>query len=131
MKISKNEIDRFLFSPHSSEGSTQKNGVFWRFFKVVLSIINNVWDITASAKQGGGVSCIPGFLRKNLLKLRFLSDQEVPGCQKNIYRELRPSFTRSQWKWISILIVTSTGNADVSQTLFGGSQEHNQTQSNL
>ena len=43
-----------------------------------------------------GGSCIPGFLRKNLLKLRFLSDQEVPGCHKNIYRELRPSFTRSE-----------------------------------
>ena len=47
------------------------------------------------SRRGGG-SCIPGFLRKNLLKLRFLSDQEIPGCQKNIYRELRPSFTRSE-----------------------------------
>ena len=38
----------------------------------------------------------PFFLRKYLQKLRFLSDQEVPGCQKNIYRELRRSFTRSE-----------------------------------
>ena len=53
-------------------------------------------NISRNQLSRGGVSCIPGFLRKNLLKLRFLSDQEVPGCQKNIYRELRPSFTRSE-----------------------------------
>ena len=49
----------------------------------------------ASAKQGGGFSCVPGFLRTFLQKITFLSDQEVPGHHKNIYRELRPSFTRS------------------------------------
>ena len=47
------------------------------------------------AKQGGG-PCIPGFLRTFLQKIRFLSDQEVPGRHKNIYRELRPSFTTSE-----------------------------------
>ena len=31
-----------------------------------------------------------------LQNMRFLSDQEVPGRHKNIYRELRPSFTRSE-----------------------------------
>ena len=44
--------------------------------------------ITASANQGG-VYCIPGFLKTFLKKIRFLSDQEVPGRHKNIYRELR------------------------------------------
>ena len=33
---------------------------------------------------------------KTFLKKKFLSDQEVPGCHKNIYRELRTSFTRSE-----------------------------------
>ena len=42
------------------------------------------------------VSCIPGFLNTFLQKIRFLSDQEVPGRHKNIYRELRTSFTRSE-----------------------------------
>ena len=51
--------------------------------------------ITHSAKQGGG-SCVSGFLRTFLQKITFLSDQEVPGCHKNIYRELRPSFTTSE-----------------------------------
>ena len=41
---------------------------------------------------GGGLSEKTLFL----LIFRFLSNQEVPGCHKNIYRELRPSFTRSQ-----------------------------------
>ena len=39
---------------------------------------------------------IPGFLKTFLQKIRFLSDQEVPGRHKNIYRELRTSFTRSE-----------------------------------
>ena len=37
-----------------------------------------------------------GFFKTFLQKIRFLSDQEVPGCHKNIYRELRTSFTRSE-----------------------------------
>ena len=40
--------------------------------------------------------CISGFFRTFLQKLTVLSDQEVPGCHKNIYRDLRPSFTRSE-----------------------------------
>ena len=36
------------------------------------------------------------FVRTFLQKLTVLSDQEVPGCHKNIYRDLRPSFTRSE-----------------------------------
>ena len=35
-----------------------------------------------------GVSCVAFFLRTFLKKLRFLSDQKVPGCHKNIYRDL-------------------------------------------
>ena len=58
-------------------------------------ISSNFWNITQSAKQGGG-SCVSGFLRTFLQKITFLSDQEVPGCHKNIYRELRPSFTTSE-----------------------------------
>ena len=42
------------------------------------------------------VYCIPGFLKTFLKKIRFRSDQEVPGRHKNIYRELRRFFTRSE-----------------------------------
>ena len=38
----------------------------------------------------------PRFLKTVLQKIRFLSDQEVPGRHKNIYRELRRFFTRSE-----------------------------------
>ena len=51
--------------------------------------------IAQSTNQGGG-ACIPGFFKTFLQKLTVLSDQEVPGCHKNIYRDLRPSFTRSE-----------------------------------
>ena len=53
--------------------------------------------IAQSTNQGGGgVVCISGFFKTFLQKLTVLSDQEVPGCHKNIYRDLRPSFTRSE-----------------------------------
>ena len=51
--------------------------------------------ITQSANQGG-FACVSVFFRTFLQKLTVLSDQEVPGCHKNIYRDLRPSFTRSK-----------------------------------
>ena len=51
-------------------------------------------DITKSANQGG--PCVPGFWRTFLQKITFLSDQEVPGCHKNIYRDFRTSFTTSE-----------------------------------
>jgi len=41
-----------------------------------------------------GGSCVAGFLRTFLQKITFLRPQEVPGCHKNIYRELRACFTR-------------------------------------
>ena len=59
-------------------------------------LANAVIYITASTNQGGGGPCVSGFLRTFLQKLIFLSDQEVPGRHKNIYRELRPSFTTSE-----------------------------------
>ena len=52
--------------------------------------------ISRSQLIRGGVYCIPGFLKTFLKKIRFLSDQEVPGRHKNIYRELRRFFTRSE-----------------------------------
>ena len=62
----------------------EKNSCFFAFL-----------DIAQSTNQGGGV-CIPVFFKTFLQKLTVLSDQEVPGCHKNIYRDLRPSFTRSE-----------------------------------
>ena len=51
--------------------------------------------ILRSGPQGGG--CMyPFFFKTFLQKLTVLSDKEVPGCHKNIYRDLRPSFTRSE-----------------------------------
>ena len=51
--------------------------------------------ITQSANQGGfTVSRV--FWRLFWKKIRFLSDQEVPGRHKNIYRELRRFFIRSE-----------------------------------
>ena len=64
--------------------------------------------ILRSGPQGGGghdetlAVTSPGwslcsvFFEDFLQKITFLSDQEVPGCHKNIYRELRTSFTRSE-----------------------------------
>ena len=52
--------------------------------------------ISRSQLTRGGGACIPGFFRTLLQKFTVLSDQEVPGFHKNIYRDLRPSFTRSK-----------------------------------
>ena len=52
--------------------------------------------ISRSQLTRGGSACVSGFFRTFLQKLTVLSDQEVPGCHKNIYRDLRPSFTRSK-----------------------------------
>ena len=45
---------------------------------------------------GGDWNVFTGFWPHFALNRAFLSRQEVPGCHKNIYRELRPSFTRSE-----------------------------------
>ena len=47
------------------------------------------------SRGGGGVG-FRVFWGLFCKKITFLSDQEVPGCHKNIYRDLRPSFTRSK-----------------------------------
>ena len=67
---------------------------FPKNFDLVKEVLSSLY-IAQSANQGG-VACAPGFFRTFLQKLTVLSDQEVPGCHKNIYRDLRPSFTRSK-----------------------------------
>ena len=52
--------------------------------------------ISRSQLTRGGGPCNPGFWRTFLQKITFLSDQEVPGCHKNIYRNFRTSFTASE-----------------------------------
>ena len=47
-------------------------------------------------RPGGDSTMFPCFWPHFALNRAFLSRQEVPGCHKNIYRELRPSFTRSE-----------------------------------
>ena len=62
--------------------------IFWNWVSMVY--------ITQCTDYGGVSHVFTGFSKFVLLKLGFLSDQEVPGYHKNIYRELRPSFTRSK-----------------------------------
>ena len=68
----------------------KKNGFFDWFFAIYAHISRH------KVTRGGGWNVFPCFWPHFALNRAFLSRQEVPGCHKNIYRELRPSFIRSE-----------------------------------
>ena len=70
------------FAKRSSKNPEYSKTLLWLADAVYIAQLGN---------QGG--HCISVFLRIFLQKLIFLSDQEVPGRHKNIYRELRRFFT--------------------------------------
>ena len=74
----------------------RKNGCINKIIDIVFFLGGTKTASISRSQLIRGGYCIPGFLKTFLKKIRFLSDQEVPGRHKNIYRELRRFFTRSE-----------------------------------